>query len=201
MNHPQRRTAVRVLSVVTALGLVSGLAACSATGSTAPSTSVDPNAAEVNPAGDIPDNQVFVVWTDPSSTFSVKVPEGWASSTDNGAVTFTDKLNSIRIESAQTSTAPTAASVRGEVAAFGQSASGFQAGDVTTVTRTAGDAVLATYQVDSAPDSVTGKVVPDAVERYEFYRNGTLVTLTLSGPVGADNVDPWRLVTDSLTWL
>jgi len=24
--------------------------------------------------------------------------------------------------------------------------------------------------------------------------------LTLSGPVGADNVDPWRIVTDSLAW-
>jgi hypothetical protein len=27
------------------------------------------------------------------------------------------------------------------------------------------------------------------------------VTLTLSGPKDADNVDPWRLVTDSLRWL
>jgi hypothetical protein len=26
------------------------------------------------------------------------------------------------------------------------------------------------------------------------------VILTLSGPVGADNADPWRVVTDSLQW-
>jgi hypothetical protein len=26
------------------------------------------------------------------------------------------------------------------------------------------------------------------------------VTLTLSAPVGSDNVDPWRTVTDSFRW-
>jgi hypothetical protein len=27
------------------------------------------------------------------------------------------------------------------------------------------------------------------------------VTIVLSGAVGADNVDPWRTVTDSFAWL
>ena len=43
-------------------------------------------------------------------------------------------------------------------------------------------------------------VVPDAVERYEFWRGGTEAVVTLSGAAGSDNVDPWRLVTDSFTW-
>jgi hypothetical protein len=30
--------------------------------------------------------------------------------------------------------------------------------------------------------------------------DGREVVLTLSGPKGADNVDPWRIVTDSLRW-
>jgi len=30
--------------------------------------------------------------------------------------------------------------------------------------------------------------------------SGTEVVLTLAGPKGADNVDPWRTVTDSLAW-
>ena len=51
------------------------------------------------------------------------------------------------------------------------------------------------------PDPVTGKVYRDEVERYEFYRNGTESVLTLAGPVGADNVDPWRTVTNSFQWL
>ena len=46
----------------------------------------------------------------------------------------------------------------------------------------------------------TGKVTAQSVERYEFFRNGRTVTLTLAGPVGADNVDPWRRITDSFAW-
>jgi hypothetical protein len=48
---------------------------------------------------------------------------------------------------------------------------------------------------------VTGKVYTDVVERYEFFRNGTEAIVTLSGPSGADNVDPWRTVTNSFRWL
>jgi hypothetical protein len=33
-----------------------------------------------------------------------------------------------------------------------------------------------------------------------FTRGGRTAVLTLSGPRGADNVDPWRIVTDSLRW-
>lgn len=51
-----------------------------------------------------------------------------------------------------------------------------------------------------APNSVTGKTIRLAVERYEFWAKGTEAIVTLSGPVGADNVDPWKLVTDSFTW-
>jgi hypothetical protein len=40
----------------------------------------------------------------------------------------------------------------------------------------------------------------EAVERYEFWRAGHEVVLTLSAPVGSDNVDPWRKVTDSFAW-
>jgi hypothetical protein len=42
--------------------------------------------------------------------------------------------------------------------------------------------------------------VTEAVERYSFWRSGQEVVLTLSGPQGADNVDPWRKITDSVRW-
>ena len=45
-----------------------------------------------------------------------------------------------------------------------------------------------------------GKQHVNAVERYQFSQGGKTVVLTLSGPKGADNVDPWRIVTDSLRW-
>ena len=72
--------------------------------------------------------------------------------------------------------------------------------DVQPVTRTAGDGVLATYEIGSAPNPVTGKKALLAVERYVFNHQGTTVVLTLSGAKGADNVDPWKVVSDSLTW-
>ena len=168
---------------------------------TTPPAGVDPNAPEVNPAGDIPDNQVFVAFSPPSGGYSVKVPEGWARVQSGAALTFSDKLNSIRMETAPASAAPTVQSAQqNELPAIQATAKNFRAGTVTAVTRTAGSAVLISYGADSAPDPVTGKVVHDAVERYEFWKSGTEVILTLSGPQGADNVDPWRIVTNSFGW-
>ncbi|MDQ6910880.1 MAG: hypothetical protein M3Z84_08900 [Actinomycetota bacterium] len=173
--------------------------AAAPTSTSAPGAS--PNAPEVNPSGDIPDNQVFVAFSPPSGGFSVKVPEGWARVEAGGAVTFTDKLNSIQMETTSASAAPTVQSAQqNELPAIKASATNFQAGKVSSVNRKAGAAVLITYSDDSPPDPVTGKVVHDAVERYEFWKAGTEVILTLSGPQGADNVDPWRIVTDSFGW-
>ncbi|MDQ6727062.1 MAG: hypothetical protein M3066_12975 [Actinomycetota bacterium] len=173
--------------------------AAAPTSTSAPGAS--PNAPEVNPSGDIPDNQVFVAFSPPSGGFSVKVPEGWARVEAGGAVTFTDKLNSIQMETTSASAAPTVQSAQqNELPAIKASATNFQAGKVSSVNRKAGAAVLITYSADSPPDPVTGKVVHDAVERYEFWNAGTEVILTLSGPQGADNVDPWRIVTDSFGW-
>lgn len=157
--------------------------------------------AEVNPSGDIPDNQAFVAFTPPGGGYTLEVPEGWARTEAGGAVSFTDKLNTVRVESRPTPSPPTVESAtRDEVPAVRAASRGFVAGQVTTVARAGGTAVLVTYRAESPPDPVTGKTVPDAVERYEFWRAGTEVVVTLSAPVGADNVDPWRRVTDSFRW-
>lgn len=162
--------------------------------STAPAT-------EFSPPGDIPDNQVFVDYSPPGTSVHVSVPEGWARSTTAGVTTFTDKLNSVGIQVLPQPSAPTVASAKStEVPKLAHSVSQYSPGTVTQVQRQGGQAVLVTYQQDSAPDPVTGKVVRDAVERYEFWHNGQEAVLTLSGPVGADNVDPWQIVSDSLTW-
>jgi hypothetical protein len=184
-------------ATVVALGAPIGMAAC---GGSSSSTAVNPNAAEVSPPGDIPDNQVFVAYSPPGAGYQVKVPEGWSRSSKGGAVTFTDKLNSIRLESSPTNAAPTVADGQAELKKLANTVPGFQPDNVTTVKRSAGDALLITYNGDGPPDPVTGKAVVDAFERYEFFNNGRLATLTLSGPDGADNVDPWMIVTDSLNW-
>jgi hypothetical protein len=157
--------------------------------------------ADAGGAGDIPDSQAFVDFTPPAGTFSVKVPEGWARTEAGGAVTFTDKLNSVRLEMLPAAAQPTVESARtAELPAIQAGMKGFRPGSVTTVSRTAGTAVLVTYQADSAPDAVTGKVRRDDFQRYELWRDGVEAVIVLSGPVGADNTDPWRTITDSFRW-
>jgi hypothetical protein len=131
----------------------------------------------------------------------VKVPEGWARTVSAASVSFTDKLNTITIRTARAA-APTVASARaGEVPAIQRSLRGFTLSGLGVVSRRAGRVVLIRYSADSQPDPVTGKVYRDAFERYEYFRGGTEVMVTLAGPSGADNVDPWRTVTDSFRWL
>jgi hypothetical protein len=179
--------------------LITGAAGCG--GSSSSSSAPNPNAAESSPPGDIPDNQAFVTYTPPQGGYTVKVPEGWSRRAVGGAVTFTDKLNSIRMEDAAPAGAVSAASARkAELPKLAQSVKGFAGAKVSTVDRTSGKAVRITYLADSPKDPVTGSTHTNAVERYLFPHQGRVAILTLSGPKGADNVDPWRLVTDSLRW-
>jgi hypothetical protein len=175
------RTATALVTGAAVLAL--GVAGCGSSSSSKSSTgsAVNPNGAEVSPAGDIPDNQAFVAYAPPGGGYSVKVPEGWARTTSGGATTFSDKLNSIRMETMATGSEPKPAGAK-----------------VTHVKRKAGTAALTTYLVQSKPDAVTGKTRRNAVEQYAFAHNGKDVVLTLTGPKGADNVDPWKIVTDSL---
>lgn len=193
----------RVLLAAGAAVLALGAAGCGAASSGGGQTAkpVDPNAAEINPAGDIPDNQAFVAYTPPGGGYTIKVPEGWGRTSSGGAVTFTDKLNAIRVESRSASTPLTVARASSAaVPRLARTVSGFQPGDVGTVKRRAGTAVRITYLADARADAVTGKTGQDAVERYVFFNKGREAILTLSGPKGADNVDPWKVVTDSLRW-
>lgn len=202
---PARRAPLWIgglLAATAVLGACGGGSSGSSSTKAAPTTVGASSTPENNPAGDIPDNQVYVPFSPPGGGFSIKVPEGWARSRNGTATTFDDKLNSIRIETLSASAAPTVGSVTAqEVPKIKAVAHGFVPGKVTTVHRKAGQAVLITYRADSAPDPVTGKTVTDAVERYDFWHAGREVVLTLSGPTGADNVDPWKLVSDSLRWV
>jgi hypothetical protein len=178
----------------------SGGAAAGACGSSTTSAGSSPGP-ESSPPGDIPDNQAFVTYLPPAGGYSLKVPEGWARTASGDRVAFTDKLNTIDVNVTAAVQAPTAASFRSdELPALTSTATCFELGDVKTVTRRSGSMILVTYRADARPDAVTGKAVRDDVERYEIWKDGKQVTITLSGPQGADNVDPWKIVTDSFTW-
>jgi hypothetical protein len=158
------------------------LAACGGGSAGSRATATPAAGGDTSPPGDIPDNQAFVTYTPPRARFSVKVPEGWSQTSHGRDVRFTDKLNTIELSwDAAAPPAPAGAKV-------------------STVARKAGRAKRTTYLAQAKPDPVTGKARTNAVERYEFTRAGRTVIVTLSGPKGADNVDPWRIVTDSLRW-
>jgi hypothetical protein len=177
------------------------LAACgpASSSSTAPSAASSP--ADTNTSGDIPDAQAFVAFSPASGAYSLKVPEGWARTADGSGVTFSSHFDSIRVVTQPAPQAPTIASATSaELPALRSGTSGFALRDVTSVHRSAGDAVLIRYTAQSQSDPVTGRSIKLDVERYEFWRAGTQSTLTLADPAGSDNTDPWHTVTDSFSW-
>jgi hypothetical protein len=176
-----------------------GLSGCSSLGTSG--TAAPTSSAETNPLGDIPDNQAFVTFTSADALYTISVPEGWAQSTTGGATTFTDKLNSAKFESEPSPTAPTVASVNSEIVpALSASQPGFALTDVAEFTRKGGSGVLIRYEQDAPANAVTGSGHTQAVEDYRFWKNGTEVDVVLTSPVGADNVDPWKIITDSFEW-
>lgn len=196
-------TATSTTKKATAHKIVSTTAALSgptSTKCTPPSTTTGANGGtDYSPPGDIPDNQSFITYA--GAGFKVDVPEGWARSEVNGEVNFTDKLNTVNVRVLSVPASPTIASVtKSEVPQLSKSIACVGEVKVSTLDRTAGSAILLTYQTDAPLDPVTGKIVRDDVERYEFWQNGKEAVITLSGAAGSDNVDPWKRVTDSFAW-
>jgi hypothetical protein len=207
MARPAVRLALLAATAVITAACSSGTPGPSATTSTVPAGSQPASAppagavTESAPPGDIPDSTVFIPYQFPAGNLEVKVPQGWARTGAAGSVSFTDKLNTITLTTIKAA-APTPASAQAtEVPRLRGSLRNFVLTSVSVVTRPAGAGVLIKYDAASQPDPVTGKVYTDEIERYEFYRGGVVAIVTLSGPQGADNVDPWRTVTDSFRWL
>ncbi|MDP9341469.1 MAG: hypothetical protein M3Q23_05025 [Actinomycetota bacterium] len=178
--------------------------------------SESPVPAESNPPGDIPDSTQFVPYRSPKGHFLVKVPEGWSRTTTASAVSFTDKLNTVTVTWSPASSAPTVSSVKArQVPSLQATERAFLLGNVLSCAPTCtipystnpidvslpnGSAVVLTYGENSAPNDVTGKQYRLEVVRFDFFHTGEEADLILSGPVGADNVDPWRLVAQSFRW-
>ena len=210
-EHPVLSTVRRPVALAGAAAIIAlGAAGCGSSGSSstaapAPSSSAaastPANAPEVNPAGDIPDDQAFVPFALPGEKIKVDIPEGWSRTSTGGAVRFTDKLNAIKVETMPAGAPPTVRDTKQtDVPKLASSVPGFKLDGVSSVTRKAGTAIRTLYLADAKADPVTGKAGTDAVERYVFFKNGKDLVLTLSGPEGADNVDPWKIVTDSVSF-
>ena len=147
-------------------------------------------------AGDIPDNQVFLTFRDAAAGYSMKYPEGWAQQGRGKQVTFRDKNNIVRVV-VQSAPAPTTASVRRDLAAT--KSVHIESGP-DTVTISGAPAVKVVYSTESAPNSVTGKRVTLVVDRYYLSQAGRVAILDLGTPRGVDNVDAYRLMSESFRW-
>jgi hypothetical protein len=161
--------------------------------------SQSPVAAESNPPGDIPDNLAFVPYANTAGGYSFKHPEGWAQTGSGSTVTFTDKLNGVHAEPGTATSAPTVTSARrDDVPQLSRSQPAFELRSVTATTVPGGTGVRIVYRRNSQPDAVTGRQYRDEVERYELVSHGKEIVLELYGPVGADNVDAYRTMVQSL---
>ena len=160
-----------------------------------------PVAPETNPVGDIPDSQAFVTYAAAPGGYALEVPEGWARSTDGASVRFVNKLDGLSVSVAPASAAPTAATARDhEAAALTQAGRAVTLGELADVTLPGGQALRVSATANSEPDPVTSKQVRLEQQSYLFFHNGTLATLTLWAPQGADNVDQWQRIAGSFRW-
>jgi hypothetical protein len=146
--------------------------------------------------GDIPDNQVFVRFADPSAGYTLKYPEGWAQSGRAKQVFIRDKNNIIRVV-VQSGSLPSRSAVTAAVGALAG------ARIITQPQRAklpSGAAVKVVYSTQSLPSPVTGKRVTLVVDRYYLAHAGKEATVDLGTPQGVDNVDAYRLMIDSFRW-
>jgi hypothetical protein len=170
--------------------------AVSPTGGTA--TSVAP-APETNTPGDIPDTVAYIPYSNPAGGYSFVHPEGWAQTGSGTSVTFTDKYNGVAAGTMAATAAPTATSAKTtDVPKLQATEPAFALISVSDVNLPAGSGVLIVYRRNSPPDPVTGRSVRQEVHRYEIQGASRTVVLDLFGAVGADNVDPYTKMSQSL---
>ena len=166
------------------------------TGSTTSGAGALQAEANATAAGDIPDNQVFLVLRNARGGYSMKYPEGWAQQGSGNSVTFRDKNNVIR--TVVSVVGPwTPASVRADLRAL----TGARVqGQPRAISLSGRPSFKVVYRTVSAPNPVTGKRLTLSVDRYYVWKRGRRAVLDLGCPVGVDNVDAYRLISESFRW-
>jgi hypothetical protein len=152
--------------------------------------------ANATAAGDIPDNQVFLTFRDSRAGYSMRYPEGWAQQGSGDAVIFRDKNNVIRAI-VSSGAAWTKVAVHADVHAL--NGARMQRPPVA-IMLSGRPAFRVVYRTVSAPNPVTGKRVTLTVDRYYVWKQGRRAVLDLGCPVGVDNVDAYRLISESFRW-
>jgi hypothetical protein len=150
-------------------------------------------------AGDIPDNQQFLTFKNRSGGYSISYPEGWARSGSGNSVLFQDKGNTITTKVAP-GPQPTPASVTAELKQEAASDPCLSPGTPQVVTVGPNQVVKVTYMTQGQKSPVTGQRPKISVDRYVYFKGGKVATVDLATPVGVDNVDAYRMISESFRW-
>ena len=150
-------------------------------------------------AGDIPDNQNFLTFQNRPAGYSISYPEGWARSGSGDQVTFRDKSNTITIQVTQGSAA-TPGSVDKELKRQAGPDPCLSPGSAQSAAVGPNQAVKVTYTTKGAKSSLTGQRPKIMIDRYVYSKGGKVATVDLANPVGVDNVDAFRMISESFRW-
>lgn len=189
-TRPALSTALGILLLVLAAGCGSS--------SSSPAAGTPTDTGGARTSGDIADTAVYLTYA--GSGYRIKYVEGWGIQLGPGqGVTISDKDSAETVALTGGNTAlPAVVSrdlrhLRGTLPHFHLLHRG-------TVQLAPGRSVYLQYSTLSPPDQVTSKRVPVVVDRYYVPGAGKYATVTLSTPVGVDNVDAFRLIARSFRW-
>ncbi len=190
---PSRPKSFKTVSGVLLLAAILG--GCGSSGTTAAPTSPTP-APRAN--GDIADTANYLTYH--GTGFSLQYVEGWGILRGGGqAVRISDKDSAevVSIVPGKTGVATLAGK---DMTRFQHTLPQFHLLARRTVQLTPGAATYLQYRTLSAQDPVTGKRVPVVVDRYYVPGPGRQAIVSLSTPVGVDNVDAFRRISRSFRW-
>ena len=150
-------------------------------------------------SGDVPDNAVFLTFAGANPGFSIQYVEGWQVTPQPYGVAIRDKDSSetVAIVAAHTDVPAYVASI--DLPAL-QAQPGFKRIRQDMVKAGGSSYVHLVFHVTSPPDAVTGKQVPQTVDRYYVPGPNSLAVVSLATPDGVDNVDAFRQMIESFKW-
>jgi len=163
------------------------------------STSASASEAGSTAQGDIPDNQQFLTYRNRSGGYSISYPQGWARSGSGDQVTFQDKSNTVAIKVAP-GTQPTPASTSAELKQEAAADPCLNSGQPQTTSAGPNQVVKVTFTTEGQKSAVTGQRPKITVDRYVYFKGGRVATVDLATPVGVDNVDAYRMISESFRW-
>ena len=95
---------------------------------------------------------------------------------------------------------PTPASVTAQLKQQATSDPCLQPATAQSATVGPNQAIKVTYSTQGQKSPVTGQRPKITVDRYVFFKGGKVATVNLANPVGVDNVDAYRMISESFRW-